>query len=425
MPRAATNPDSRDTRLRLRRVAAQLSQDQLAEAAGITRQAVAGIEAGRFDPSLPVALRLARALATSVEELFGDPVRSPLRPARWAGGVVGAGPPAQGAGPGSPGSRVAMAVVGEQRWAFALQGPTASFAGFAPAGGVVAAPAGPTGVGGAPAPAPTPAPVGTRARHEAPLSAVPRAPAVPEVVVAAIRAQGPVVVVAGCDPALPLLGASLAQLSPPIGLLWWPCSSSQALALAAAGAVHAAGVHYPAHASPPPGMRRMLGPGGAVVVAFSAWEEGLAVADEVADQVADVGDLARLGLAVANREPGAEARALLQRECRRHGIRPTSLAGWHTSVPGHLPVAGAVAAGLAAAGITSRPAAAAYGLAFRPLAAERFDLVVPRHHLASPEVRGLFAALGGPDVRQQLGAIPGYDASACGSVVDALPRQQA
>jgi putative molybdopterin biosynthesis protein len=65
----ATNIDSRVERLRRER---GFSQRTLAEAAAITRQAVGAIESGRMQPSVGIALRLARALSTSVEELFGS-----------------------------------------------------------------------------------------------------------------------------------------------------------------------------------------------------------------------------------------------------------------------------------------------------------------------------------------------------------------
>ena len=50
-----------------------LSQRTLAEAAGITRQAVGAIESGRMQPSVGIALALGRALGMTVEELFGTP----------------------------------------------------------------------------------------------------------------------------------------------------------------------------------------------------------------------------------------------------------------------------------------------------------------------------------------------------------------
>ena len=53
---------------------------------------------------------------------------------------------------------------------------------------------------------------------------------------------------AGCDPALPLLETPLALLDPPVAFAWWPCGNGEALRLAAAGLVHAAGVHQPGRA---------------------------------------------------------------------------------------------------------------------------------------------------------------------------------
>jgi molybdate-binding protein/DNA-binding XRE family transcriptional regulator len=55
------------------RAARGLSQRVLAQAAGITRQAVGAIEHGKVQPSVGIALALARVLGTSVEELFGAP----------------------------------------------------------------------------------------------------------------------------------------------------------------------------------------------------------------------------------------------------------------------------------------------------------------------------------------------------------------
>ncbi|HTV92242.1 MAG TPA: substrate-binding domain-containing protein [Verrucomicrobiae bacterium] len=61
------------------RTARGLSQRALAEAAGITRQAVSAIENGRVQPSVGIALGLARALGTSVEELFATALPPPPR----------------------------------------------------------------------------------------------------------------------------------------------------------------------------------------------------------------------------------------------------------------------------------------------------------------------------------------------------------
>jgi len=46
------------------------TQQQLGERLGVSRQAVIAIENGRFDPSLPVALRLALLFERPVEQIF-------------------------------------------------------------------------------------------------------------------------------------------------------------------------------------------------------------------------------------------------------------------------------------------------------------------------------------------------------------------
>ena len=84
----------------------------------------------------------------------------------------------------------------------------------------------------------------------------------------------PTLVVAGCDPALPLLETPLALLDPPLAFAWWPCGNGEALRLAAAGLVHAAGVHQ-AGAGPTdrdPATRPI--PGGAEVVGFTCLARG-------------------------------------------------------------------------------------------------------------------------------------------------------
>ncbi|HKH28349.1 MAG TPA: helix-turn-helix transcriptional regulator [Sphingomicrobium sp.] len=46
------------------------SQVELAEKIGISRQSVYAIESGKFDPSLPVAFRIAELFGMSIEDIF-------------------------------------------------------------------------------------------------------------------------------------------------------------------------------------------------------------------------------------------------------------------------------------------------------------------------------------------------------------------
>jgi len=357
-------------RLRTARQARGFSQYQLARMAGVSRQAVSAVEAGLSDPSLRVALTLGRALGLTVEELFGPAMPEPPVPVRALAPL------------GTEGSRVSLAPMGEAFVALPLSGANVTRAGFAPAGG----------------------------RVSGPQQVIPLGP------------HRTTLLVAGCDPALPLLELPLSLLDPPVEFLWWPCASQEALKLAAAGLVHAAGAHlrgqsgdYNTNAA------GELLPDGADVIGFCSWREGLVLRPEHAAQVGDVAGVVSASLRLVNREPGAEARRVLDRELATLGVSGPGLAGYDTTATGHLEVAAAIAAGLADAGVASEPAALAYGLAFVPLTAERFDLVIPAGMTGTREVQGLLRVLSSSWLLGQLASLPGYDVTQCGARIASLP----
>jgi len=47
-----------------------ITQEELAEAVGVTRQTIIAIEKGRYDPSLRLAFRIARFFGKKIEEIF-------------------------------------------------------------------------------------------------------------------------------------------------------------------------------------------------------------------------------------------------------------------------------------------------------------------------------------------------------------------
>ncbi|MGN6794878.1 MAG: helix-turn-helix domain-containing protein, partial [Streptosporangiaceae bacterium] len=225
-------------KLRFARQARGYSQQQLAGMAGVSRQAVSAVESGLSDPSLRVALALAQALGMTVEELFGAEGTVASVSARLVGQDTCDASRAD-CPSGQAGTRVTLSPMGDTFVALPLAGPTASRAGFLPAGGILADAPG---------------------RSE----------------VRPIGPPRPTLVVAGCDPALPLLEEPLSLLDPPIGFSWWPCSSQEALRLAAAGLVHAAGAHLRARSGEynTESATEVLAAGGQVI-GFSAWREGL------------------------------------------------------------------------------------------------------------------------------------------------------
>lgn len=60
----------KNLRLKAARAAKDLSQQQLADAVGVSRQTINAIENNKYDPTLALAFRLAGELGTTVDRLF-------------------------------------------------------------------------------------------------------------------------------------------------------------------------------------------------------------------------------------------------------------------------------------------------------------------------------------------------------------------
>ena len=64
-----------ENRLRLLRAERSWSQLDLAERLEVSRQSVNAIETGKYDPSLPLAFRIAELFGLAIEEVFVSPSR--------------------------------------------------------------------------------------------------------------------------------------------------------------------------------------------------------------------------------------------------------------------------------------------------------------------------------------------------------------
>ena len=60
----------KNKRLRMARIASDLSQAQLAEAVGVTRQTIGLIESGGYNPTLNLCIAICRVLGKTLDELF-------------------------------------------------------------------------------------------------------------------------------------------------------------------------------------------------------------------------------------------------------------------------------------------------------------------------------------------------------------------
>jgi putative transcriptional regulator len=64
-----------ENRLKVLRAVRDWSQSDLAERLDVSRQSVNAIETGRYDPSLPLAFRIAELFGLTIEEVFESPAR--------------------------------------------------------------------------------------------------------------------------------------------------------------------------------------------------------------------------------------------------------------------------------------------------------------------------------------------------------------
>lgn len=386
---------SLDIMLRAARAQAGLSQAELAARAGVTRQAVSAIESGRVAPTMAVALRLARVLGHRVDDLFRLVDELPSVSAE----LVGEAPPADGP------VRVQAADVGGRLIARPLAGASGAQLTLPRANGIAR---------------PAPSTARTSDRRAVPRHGLPaRMMRVDLFVDPDILAR--TVVAVGCDPATGLLADYLRRRHPTMELAWGGGNSRVALEAVARGEAHLAGTHLHDPQSGEynrPIARRLLGQD-VRLVTFAVWEQGLMVAADNPKGIEHVGDLARTGLRIANREPGSGARALLDAELARAGVTPTLVGGYDRVVRSHLAAAEAVAAGLADVAVGVRAAAQALELGFVPLARERYDLAIPARHFELPAVQALLETLTSPLFRLEVEALGGYDVTPMGSLVSA------
>ena len=65
-------PGKKNLRMKAARVAADLSQADLAQAVGVTRQTIGLIEAGGYNPTLNLCRAICRKLGRTLDELFWE-----------------------------------------------------------------------------------------------------------------------------------------------------------------------------------------------------------------------------------------------------------------------------------------------------------------------------------------------------------------
>jgi molybdate-binding protein/DNA-binding XRE family transcriptional regulator len=355
-----------------------ISVAALAQAIGVRRQTIYAIESGAYVPNTAIALRLARLLSVTVEDLFvcEEP----------AAALIAGPEPVEiidNARELAPGEPVRLCTIGERRIAVPASPPIDFFPEM---NGRIAVPDGRKG----------------REAYVQVLQEI----------------DGHDLLIAGCDPAASLLATSLHDAG--VRLIPWMANSSTALHLLKRGHAHVAGCHVFDRKSADANLaflQKSFADGEISVVNFATWEEGILVARGNPKDIRSIEHLARKDIRVANRESGSGTRRLFDDLIKRAGITSAQINGYASKFETHLAAAREVRDGRADCCLGVSSAARLLGLDFIPVATERYDFAISNAFWKSKPVQVLLDQLNRAALRHVLEAACGYDTSMTGKVI--------
>lgn len=355
-----------------------MSQQDLANLAGVTRQTISGVESGQYAPSVEITLRLAKALGCQVEHLFWLERDLPEIEAVLAKPVSCLQP-----------LRVSLARVGGQWIAYPLIGKDAFRQDMIPADGE-----------------------GEKQTNTDKVRV--------RLLDDNMDTLYNTVVIAGCSPVISLWARATERWHPQLRVQYNFANSMAALHLLCRGEAHIAGMHLYDQVSGEyniPFVRDVLAGREAVLITLGVWEEGLMVQPGNPKGIRTLSDLVQMKATIVNREVGSGSRLLLEQTLEKEQVPFHALQGFERIITSHQDVAGAIASGVADAGISTASVAAAFGLGFIPLRQARYDLVILKKYLEEAPVQQLLSTLGHRLVHSQLEILGGYDISKIGEVV--------
>lgn len=356
------------------------SQEELAERAGVRRQAIYDLESEKYLPNTAIALRLARIFGCRVEDLFVEQAQPEAQPVHVINQEA------------EPSTRLALGRVRDRLVGLPLRGVDSMPFGLRSADGLL-----------------------NRDKKSAWVLAPPE------------RVDRTIILM-GCDPAFEILGQHVSRAAHGCRVHCCFASSHRALNALAEGVAHVAGTHLhntgQAESNVVTAGRRLKGMRGRVL-GFSLLEEGLMVARGNPLGIRSVADLARPVVRFVNREPGAALRILLDDHLQRAGIAVDAIHGYRNEVHSHREGAYRLACNVADAALGLRAIAEVYGLGFVPVAAARCDLVIPEDLCGHPAVKILLDVLQSAGLRKEIDTLPGYGGSVTGKIIARLDPEAA
>lgn len=226
-----------------------------------------------------------------------------------------------------------------------------------------------------------------------------------------------VVIIGSHDLALDLLASWMKKDDPTLSLSSNHVGSLEGIIALKKGYAHMAGSHLLEPTSGEynlPYIQKYLGETPVKIIHLAYRQQGFILSQGNPQGITGLSDLVRDGVRFINRQRGSGTRVLLDYLMGNEGIDSKQINGYHGEEYTHLGVAVAVASGRADVGLGIYGAAKALGLAFVPIAQERYDLIIPHEHFDDPRVQKVIGVLRSEEFQAEIEGLGGYDTSRMG-----------
>lgn len=165
-------------------------------------------------------------------------------------------------------------------------------------------------------------------------------------------------------------------------------------------------------------VRRMMPGTHAVLINLTYRKQGFYVKKGNPKKIRDWNDLSRKDVVLLNRRKGSGSRILLDEKLMQLRIPKESVIGYQNEIGSHLTLANSIANGEADVGIgTERVCAQNDQLEFVPLQTERYDMIIKKEMIDTPEIQTLLQVLNSREYRKEISVISGNDYRDMGKIV--------
>jgi molybdopterin molybdotransferase/putative molybdopterin biosynthesis protein len=147
-------------------------------------------------------------------------------------------------------------------------------------------------------------------------------------------------------------------------------------------------------------------------------DQGLIIPKGNPKKIRGIEDLGRQDVTFINRQGGSGTRILLDDKLEQIGLDRLRIKGYEDEEFTHMSVAAAVLSGRADAGLGIYAAAKALGLDFIPVVTEQYDLVIPRQHFDTENIRILLEIINSREFKTRVIELGGYHTERTGEIIE-------